>query len=68
MTKREAVIVGVADLPLKDGKVLAPMSVLQAQALVARDALKDAGIAMHEVDGLLTAGMWGCPVRASCRP
>src|SRR3990167_907520 len=61
MTKREAVIVGVADLPLKDGKVLAPMSVLQAQALVARDALKDAGIAMHEVDGLLTAGMWGVP-------
>ena len=61
MTKREAVIVGVADLPLKDGKVLAPMSVLQAQALVARDALKDAGIAMREVDGLLTAGLWGVP-------
>ena len=39
MTKREAVIVGVADLPLKEGKVLTPMSVLQAQALVARDAL-----------------------------
>ena len=58
MTKREAVIVGVADLPLKDGKVLAPMSVLQAQALVARDALKDAGIPMSEVDGLLTAGLW----------
>ena len=61
MTKREAVIVGVADLPLKDGKVLAPMSVLQAQALVARDALKDAGIPMSEVDGLLTAGLWGVP-------
>lgn len=61
MKKREAVIVGVADLPLKDGKVLTPMSVLQAQALVARDALKDAGIAMSEVDGLLTTGMWGVP-------
>jgi len=61
MTKREAVIVGVADLPLKDGKALTPMSVLEAQALVARDALKDAGIAMSEVDGLLTAGMWGVP-------
>ena len=61
MGKREAVIVGVADLPLKDGKVMAPMSVLQAQALCARDALADAGIAMREVDGLLTAGMWGVP-------
>ena len=61
MKKREAVIVGVADLPLKDGKALTPMSVLQAQALVARDALKDADIAMNEVDGLLTTGMWGVP-------
>ena len=61
MTKREAVIAGVADVPLKDGKVTAPMSVLQVQALAARDALKDAGIAMKEVDGLLTAGLWGVP-------
>lgn len=61
MSKREAVIVGVADVALKDGKVLAPMSVLQMQALAARDALGDAGIAMGEVDGLLTAGMWGVP-------
>ncbi|MGV3571522.1 MAG: acetyl-CoA acetyltransferase [Ramlibacter sp.] len=61
MIKREAVIVGVADVALKDGKVLAPMSVLQMQALAARDALADAGIAMGEVDGLLTAGMWGVP-------
>jgi len=61
MSKREAVIVGVADVALKDGKVLAPMSVLQMQALAARDALADAGIAMGEVDGLLTAGMWGVP-------
>ena len=61
MKKREAVIFGVADLPLKDCKALTPMSVLQAQALVARDALKDADIAMNEVDGLLTTGMWGVP-------
>jgi acetyl-CoA acetyltransferase len=61
MSKREAVIVGVADVPLKDGKVLTPMSVLQMQALAARDALADAGIPMGEVDGLLTAGMWGVP-------
>ena len=61
MSKREAVIVGVADVALKDGKVLTPMSVLQMQALAARDALADAGIPMREVDGLLTAGLWGNP-------
>jgi acetyl-CoA acetyltransferase len=61
MSKREAVIVGVADVPLKDGKVLTPMSVLQMQALAARDALADAGVPMGEVDGLLTAGLWGVP-------
>ncbi|MDP3821369.1 MAG: acetyl-CoA acetyltransferase [Burkholderiales bacterium] len=61
MSKPEAVIVGVADVPLKDGKVLTPMSVLQMQALAARDALADAGIPMREVDGLLTAGLWGNP-------
>ncbi|MBX3601263.1 MAG: thiolase [Rubrivivax sp.] len=61
MAKPEAVIVGVADVALKDGKVLTPMSVLQLQALAARDALVDAGIPMREVDGLLAAGMWGVP-------
>jgi len=30
MSKREAVIAGVADLPLKHGQVTAPLSVLQA--------------------------------------
>ena len=58
---RKPVIVGVADLPLLDGMVLTPMSPLQAQARAAHAALKDAGIAMAEVDGLLTAGMWGLP-------
>ena len=58
---REAVIVGVADTPLRDGMVLTPMSPLQVQARAAHDALKDAGIKMSEVDGLLTAGMWGMP-------
>ena len=58
---REAVIVGVADTPLRDGMVLTPMSPLQVQARAAHDALKDAGIKMSEVDGLLTAGMWGLP-------
>ena len=58
---REAVIVGVADLPLVDGMVLTPMSPLQAQARAAHAALKVCGIPMSEVDGLLTAGMWGLP-------
>ncbi len=61
MKKREAVIVGVADVPLKDGKVTEPLSVLQVQARAARDALRDAGLSMGDVDGLLTAGMWGVP-------
>ena len=38
MGKPEAVIVGVAGVALKHGKVLTPMSVLQLQALAARDA------------------------------
>ena len=58
---REAVIVGVADLPLKDSMVLTPMSPLQVQARAAHDALKECGIPMSAVDGLLTAGMWGLP-------
>lgn len=58
---REAVIVGVADAPLANGKIARPMSVMELQARVALDALDDAGIAMREVDGLLTAGMWGLP-------
>jgi acetyl-CoA acetyltransferase len=58
---REAVIVGVADLPLKNGKTLEPLSPLQIQARVARDALKEAGIALRDVDGLFVAGAWGIP-------
>jgi acetyl-CoA acetyltransferase len=61
MTMREAVIVGVADLPLKDGMTLEPLSVLQVQARVAHAALSEAGLTMRDVDGLLCAGMWGVP-------
>ena len=50
---------GVADLPLKDGRVLKPMSPLPVQAYAARGALKDGGIAAGDVDGLLIAGTWG---------
>lgn len=58
---REAVIVGVGDVPLKDGRAVGGGSVLQVQARAAKAALDDAGIAMRDVDGLLVAGLWGVP-------
>lgn len=58
---REAVIVGVADIPLVDGMVTSPMTVLQMQARAAAAALKDARLSMRDVDGLLTAGLWAVP-------
>jgi acetyl-CoA acetyltransferase len=61
MKSREAVIVGVGDVPLRDGKVVEPMSVLQVQAHAAAAALQEAGLSMRDVDGLLCAGMWGVP-------
>tara|TARA_R110001606_G_scaffold314379_2_gene461041 strand:+ start:14702 stop:15871 length:1170 start_codon:yes stop_codon:yes gene_type:complete len=61
VTKREAVIIGVGDVPLKEGKVLEPMTPLQVQALAAHSALHDAGIEMQDVDGLLVANTWGIP-------
>lgn len=58
---REAVIVGVGDVPLESGKVVGGGSVLQVQARAAKAALDDARISMGDVDGLLVAGMWGVP-------
>ena len=57
----EAVIVGVADEPLTDGKVTTPGSPLQIQARCAKAALAQAGLTLRDVDGLFTAGMWGIP-------
>jgi acetyl-CoA acetyltransferase len=54
------VIAGVAEAPLVDGRLVGE-TVLSVQARCARAALDDAGIAFGEVDGLLTAGMWGVP-------
>lgn len=59
MARREAVIVGVADIPLKDGVSAVPLSPLQMQARAAKHALAEAKIPMSQVDGLFTAGMWG---------
>lgn len=58
---REAVIVGIGDVPLENGKVVGGGSVLQVQARAAKAAMDDAGIAMRDVDGLLVAGLWGVP-------
>lgn len=61
LNAREAVIVGVGDLDLKNGMVITPMSPLQIQAKAALVALKEANIPLRDVDGLLTAGLWGVP-------
>jgi acetyl-CoA acetyltransferase len=58
---REAVIVGIAEAPLVDGMLATPMSPLQVQAKMAHAALKEAGLTLADVDGLLTAGTWGVP-------
>ena len=61
MGLHEAVIVGVADEPLLDGKFKRPASPLQAQARCAKVALAQAGLGLGDVDGLFTTGMWGVP-------
>jgi acetyl-CoA acetyltransferase len=61
MTKHEAVIMGVADEPLKDGRVARPGSALQIQARCAKAALGEAGLDLGDVDALFTAGLWGIP-------
>jgi len=58
---REPVIVGVADAALADGKFVRDASVLGHMALVAKAAVEEAGLNLSDVDGLLTAGMWGVP-------
>ncbi|CAN7781826.1 acetyl-CoA acetyltransferase [Cupriavidus necator] len=58
---REAVIISVADAPLIDGMLATPASPVAAQALVAHAALRQAGLTVGDVDGLLTAGTWGVP-------
>lgn len=58
---REAVIVGVGDVPLENGRIVGGGSVLQVQARAAKAALDDARIPMRDVDGLLVAGLWAVP-------
>ncbi|MCE7522034.1 acetyl-CoA acetyltransferase [Alloalcanivorax xenomutans] len=58
---RQAVIVGAADAPLENGVLKDGGTVLQVQARTAKAALDEAGLNLAEVDGLLTAGLWGVP-------
>lgn len=58
-TGREAVIVGVADIPLVDGKVEPAQTVLQIQARAGESALREAGLTWSDVDGLAATGAWG---------
>ena len=57
----DPVIVGVADIPLNEGRVSGGMNVLAIQAHAAKAALESAGLTFADVDGLLTAGSWGIP-------
>jgi acetyl-CoA acetyltransferase len=61
MARRDPVIVGVADTPLKDGAIRDSGNVLSIQARAIRAALAQAGLALGDVDGLLVTGGWGNP-------
>ena len=61
MADREPVIVGVAETPLENGVVPGGLSPLQITAFAAKAAVEEAGLSLDDVDGLLTAGMWGNP-------
>jgi acetyl-CoA acetyltransferase len=58
-TRRQPVIVGVHDYPIREGRVESGKTVLQIQAESAKAALDEAGLTLADVDGLLTAGLWG---------
>jgi len=58
---RQAVIAGVADAALHEGRVREPGSVLQVQARCAQAALAASGLMLDDVDALFTAGLWGIP-------
>ena len=58
---RQPVVAGIADLPLADGRFPAGSTVLGLSAAVAVRALEDAGLALTDVDALLTATDSGLP-------
>jgi acetyl-CoA acetyltransferase len=58
---RTAVIAGVAQAPLVDGRIPDAPSILGVQADVAKRAAADAGISLAEVDGLMVSGTWNLP-------
>ena len=61
MSDREAVIVGVAEAELVEGRLPPGGTVLSDQAAVAAAALAEGGLTLADVDGLCTAASWGVP-------
>ena len=61
MDARQPVIVGIGDIPIEKGKVAGGLTNLQMTAKVAKAACDDAGVRLSDIDGLLTAGLWGVP-------
>lgn len=61
MGDRSPVIVGVADVPLENGRVIEETTPLRMLADVSRRSLAECGLTVGDVDGLLTAGAWGNP-------
>ncbi len=61
MAKRQVVIAGIADAPLENGVIPGGANDLEIQARTAKAALDEAGLKLSDVDGLLTAGLWGIP-------
>lgn len=55
---RTPVIVGAADYPLTNGVAEEGATPLRIQARAAQEALSQAGLAVQDVDGLLTTGTW----------
>lgn len=65
---RDVVIAGISEAGLDNGHFAVPGSVLDVQARCASRAVTDAGLALRDVDGLLTAGLWGQPGAGTLMP
>lgn len=65
---REVVIAGISEAGLDKGVFAEPVSVLDVQARCATRAVADAGLTMADVDGVLTAGLWGMPGAGTLMP
>lgn len=65
---RDVVIAGISEAELDNGHFAVPGSVLDVQARCASRAISEAGLELQDVDGLLTAGLWGQPGAGTLMP